>query len=46
LACLSGLMDRPEPVRPADLIHGFDLARVPRRPVTVSAAMLNALSRL
>ncbi len=40
LAYLSGLLDRPEPVRAAELVPGFDLARVPREPVTVDLAEL------
>ncbi|MFC3771313.1 tRNA glutamyl-Q(34) synthetase GluQRS [Paenibacillus sp. GCM10012303] len=35
LAFWSGLVDRPEPVKPAELIPGFDLAKVPSEPVTV-----------
>jgi glutamyl-tRNA synthetase len=35
LAYWSGLLDKPEPVEPADLIAGFDLGRVPRTPVVV-----------
>jgi glutamyl-tRNA synthetase len=34
LAHLSGLIDRPEPVRAADLVAGFDLGRVTREPAT------------
>lgn len=33
LAALSGLLHRPEPVRAAELIPAFDLARVPQQPV-------------
>lgn len=45
LAYLSGLLDRPEPVRPADLVAKFDLGRVPRTPVTVTTDTLDRLSR-
>jgi glutamyl-tRNA synthetase len=44
LAHLSGLLDRPEPVQPADLIARFDLDRVPKAPVTLSAELLASLS--
>lgn len=44
LAYLSGLNDRPEPLKATDLIAGFELASVPREPVTLSAAMLRELS--
>lgn len=36
LAFVSGLLDRNEPVRPAELIDVFDFARVPRQPVIVT----------
>lgn len=38
LAYLSGLIDRPEPLRPAELIAGFALDRLPKEPVVVSAS--------
>lgn len=44
LAYLSGLLDRPEPVRPVDLVPAFDLDRVPREPVRISAELLDLLS--
>lgn len=44
LAYLSGLIDRPEPVRPQELVAGFDLARVPREPVRLPAETLAALN--
>lgn len=44
LAHLSGLLDRPEPVRPADLIATFALDRIPREPVALSASLLATLS--
>lgn len=43
LAYLSGLLERPEPVRPADLVGAFALERVPQGPVTLSQALLDAL---
>ncbi|MFZ5823140.1 MAG: tRNA glutamyl-Q(34) synthetase GluQRS [Bacillota bacterium] len=44
LAHLSGLLDRPEPVRPADLIKPFALDRIPKEPVMLSEALLATLS--
>lgn len=44
LAHLSGLLERPEPVRPAELVVGFDLDRVPREPAIVSQQLLERLS--
>lgn len=44
LAHLSGLLDRPESVRPADLLPLFDLERVPKEPVVLPAALLSSLS--
>lgn len=44
LAYLSGLSERPEPVRADELIAGFDLAKVPREPVVLSEALLSELS--
>lgn len=44
LAYWSGLTDKPEPVKAAELIAGFDLARVPKEPVTVTEAALRDLS--
>ncbi|MBY6275228.1 tRNA glutamyl-Q(34) synthetase GluQRS [Symbiobacterium thermophilum] len=44
LAYLSGLVDRPEPVRPEELIPVFDLARIPREPVRIPAETIAALS--
>ncbi|MFZ5815479.1 MAG: tRNA glutamyl-Q(34) synthetase GluQRS [Bacillota bacterium] len=44
LAHLSGLLERPEPVRPVDLVAAFDPARIPREPVTLPAQLLAALS--
>jgi glutamyl-tRNA synthetase len=45
LAFLSGLLDRPEPVKAAELIPHFDLARVGRDPVRVDEATLAALTQ-
>ncbi|HYG57898.1 MAG TPA: tRNA glutamyl-Q(34) synthetase GluQRS [Symbiobacteriaceae bacterium] len=44
LAHLSGLLDRPEPVRPHDLVAGFTLSRFPTDPVTVSEELLRQLA--
>lgn len=44
LAYLSGLLERPEPVRPAELVGAFDLGRVGQEPVVVSEALLSVLS--
>jgi glutamyl-tRNA synthetase len=44
LAYLSGLLDRPEPVKAADLVPGFDLNRVPADPVVVSDKLLAAMA--
>lgn len=43
LAYLSGLIARPEPVRPADLIAEFDLAQIPKGPVSTDPADLERL---
>ena len=43
LAHWSGLLDRPEPVRPQELIGEFELARVPKEPVVLDAAALQRL---
>lgn len=43
LAFVSGLIDRPEPVRAVDLLPDFDLRRVPNRPVTISTTLLQDL---
>jgi len=40
LAYVSGLIDRNEPIRPEELIAGFDLAKIPRQPVTVNGSEL------
>lgn len=44
LAHLTGLIDSPEPARPADLLPHFDLARVSREPITVPAQTLSTLT--
>jgi glutamyl-tRNA synthetase len=44
LAYWSGLHDRPEPMKAADLIAGFDLAKIPREPVVCSDATLRSLT--
>lgn len=38
LAHASGLIDRREPVRPAELIEAFDFGKVPREPVIVTGS--------
>jgi len=38
LLWLAGQLDRPEPMRPAEAMDGFDLARLPRHPVVWRAA--------
>lgn len=43
LAFLSGLLERPEPVKATELVPGFDLGRVPREPVIVTEAMLREM---
>ncbi len=43
LAHLSGLLEKPEPVRPADLIPLFDLRKIPREPAVVTPELLDAL---
>lgn len=43
LAYASGLLDRPEPATPAELVAGFDLARVPREQVQVGDELLRLL---
>lgn len=44
LAFLSGLLDRPEPVRPADLVPAFSLSRVPANPVNVTDVILTQMA--
>jgi glutamyl-tRNA synthetase len=44
LAYLSGLLDRPEPVKPAELVAGFDLERGPREQVVVPEGLLRELT--
>lgn len=43
LAYWSGLSDRPEPVRASELVHSFELSKVPREPVAVTASALREL---
>lgn len=43
LAHLSGLIDRPEPLRPVDLLGRLDLARLAPEPTRVSEPMLSHL---
>lgn len=45
LAWLSGLIDRPEAVRPEDLVASFRLGRVPPEPVVVPQEILDRLTR-
>ncbi|MDO3411691.1 tRNA glutamyl-Q(34) synthetase GluQRS [Saccharibacillus sp. CPCC 101409] len=35
LAYVSGLIDRPEPVKASELVRSFDLSMIPRQPVVV-----------
>ncbi|WP_438445822.1 tRNA glutamyl-Q(34) synthetase GluQRS [Gorillibacterium sp. sgz5001074] len=44
LAYWSGLLDRPEPVKPSELIGGFNLSLVPRSPVRVGERELSLLT--
>jgi glutamyl-tRNA synthetase len=44
LAFLSGLVERPEPLKAADLVESFDLAKVPKKPVAVPESMLRELA--
>jgi glutamyl-tRNA synthetase len=44
LAYWSGLIERPEPVKPAELVRTFALDRVPRVPVTISGKELQLLA--
>ncbi|MFC0215660.1 tRNA glutamyl-Q(34) synthetase GluQRS [Paenibacillus chartarius] len=37
LACLSGLLDRPEPVQAHELVREFSISRVPREPARLQA---------
>lgn len=39
IAYFARLIDRPEPVQAADLVAGFDLAKVPHEPITISASV-------
>nr|WP_205127057.1 tRNA glutamyl-Q(34) synthetase GluQRS [Paenibacillus ginsengarvi] len=45
LAYWSGLADKPEPIASAELIGGFDLAKVPKEPVTISEEAMRVLTR-
>ena len=40
LAHLAGLIPSPEPVKPRDLMAGFDLSQVPRHPLTLPTEFL------
>lgn len=44
LAFLSGLHDRPEPIKAAELIPYYDLNKVPQEPVMISEELLKRLS--
>ncbi|UVI32606.1 tRNA glutamyl-Q(34) synthetase GluQRS [Paenibacillus spongiae] len=44
IAAHSGLLDRPEPVRPDELVELFRLDRIPKEPITVTDAMLRQLT--
>ncbi|MFC7392880.1 tRNA glutamyl-Q(34) synthetase GluQRS [Scopulibacillus cellulosilyticus] len=44
LAFISGLIDRPEPVKAKELILEFDLSKIPQSPVVLSHKMLQNLS--
>lgn len=44
LAYTSGLIDRPEAVKPAELINGFTVNKLPHEPVLISDDVLQALS--
>lgn len=41
LAHLYGLIDKPSPVKPADLVGTLDLSRLPKGPVTLPAEVLD-----
>ncbi|WP_274651452.1 tRNA glutamyl-Q(34) synthetase GluQRS [Paenibacillus humicola] len=43
LAFVSGLIDRPEPVRPMELVGRFDLRSLPKDPVIVTDELLKRL---
>lgn len=45
LAFLSGLVDRPDPIAPHELIAHFDLNDIPHAPVQMSEPMLRELLR-
>lgn len=45
LASVSGLIDKPEPVRPRELIDSFDLAKLPRQSIRLPASAMAALLR-
>ncbi len=42
LAWAAGLIDRPEPLRPAELVAGFELGRLPRQPIRFPLDRLRA----
>ncbi|WP_138493875.1 tRNA glutamyl-Q(34) synthetase GluQRS [Paenibacillus pinistramenti] len=44
LAFISGLMDRPEPVKASELISGFALDRIARQPFTLTSEMIERLT--
>ncbi|PYI55772.1 tRNA glutamyl-Q(34) synthetase GluQRS [Paenibacillus flagellatus] len=44
LAYWSGLIERPEPVRPAELVAGFSPDRIPKEPIVVSEEALRHLT--
>ena len=41
LAHLYGLIDKPEPVKPAELVGTLDLSKLPGRPVTLPAKVMD-----
>lgn len=43
LAAISGLLERPEPVRPSELLSNFALSRIPRQPVVVTDELMRSL---
>lgn len=44
LGYLAGLLDRPEPVRAAELVRSFDLRQIPRDPVVLSPDLIARLA--
>ncbi|MCI3919518.1 tRNA glutamyl-Q(34) synthetase GluQRS [Paenibacillus sp. TRM 82003] len=46
IAAWCGLIDRPEPVSPAELLAGFALTKLPQRDIIIPAASLSRLEAL